>query len=235
MINAGAGIEAGPHRRRLRPLIAALCASVALGIGAGAGLHALLERNGSAATAQPQAPARAPASGLYGQATWVAGARPAPAIRALRDQGGHGFSLSSLRGRTVAIAFFDSYCAQACPLEGRALAAAERSLPAAQRPVLVVISVNPRDSPDSTRAAARKWGLSRVAAWHWLRGSHAQLSRVWRDYHIFVAPPRNGDISHTEALYLIDRHGDERSGYLYPFAPRFVTRDLRTLAKKGKA
>ena len=36
----------------------------------------------------------------------------------------------------------------------------------------------------------------------------------------------DGDISHTEALYLIDRRGDERSGYLYPFVPRFVTLDL---------
>ncbi len=41
----------------------------------------------------------------------------------------------------------------------------------------------------------------------------------------------NGDIAHTEALYLIDRHGYERSGYLYPFVPRFVAHDLRTLAR----
>ena len=89
----------------------------------------------------------------------------------------------------------------------------------AQRPVLVVVSVNPRDTPASTRAAVRKWGLAGVAGWHWLRGSHAQLAASGRAYHIFVAPPANGDIAHTEALYLIDRRGDERSAYLYPFAP----------------
>jgi cytochrome oxidase Cu insertion factor (SCO1/SenC/PrrC family) len=154
---------------------------------------------------------------------------------ALRDQRGRPFSLGSLRGRTVAMVFFDSHCNQACPLEGRALAAAERSLPAANRPVLVLVSVNPRDTIASTRAAARKWGLAAVAPWHWLRGTHAELARVWRDYHIFVAPPRDGDISHTEALYLIDRSGDERSGYLYPFVPRFVTLDLRTLAAERGA
>ena len=101
--------------------------------------------------------------------------------------------------------------------------------------MLVIVSVNPRDTATSTRAAVRKWGLAGVAPWHWLRGTHAGLATVWRDYHIFVAPPRDGDIAHTEALYLIDRRGDERSGYLYPFVPRFVTLDLRTLATERGA
>ena len=225
MTDAGAGIEAGGlPGRRLAPWIAlGLCAAVVAGIGIGAGLHRLRGDHGLLTAPKP-------ATGLHGQATWAAGVRPAPAITTLRDQSGRTFSLGSLRGRTVTMAFFDSYCKQACPLEGRALAAAERSLPIAQRPVLVVVSVNPRDTPASTRAAVAKWGLAGVAPWHWLRGSHAQLARVWREYHIFVAPPRDGDISHTEALYLIDRRGDERSGYLYPFVPRFVTLDLNKLA-----
>lgn len=236
MIDAGAGIEAGGlRRRRLAPWIAlGLCAAVAAGVGLGAGLHRLRGDHGLLAGQRPATAVQRPANGLHGQATWAAGVKPAPAITTLRDQSGRVFSLGSLHGRTVAMAFFDSYCKQACPLEGRALAAAEQSLPAAQRPVLVVVSVNPRDTPASTRDAVRKWGLAGVAPWHWLRGTHAQLARVWRDYHIFVAPPRNGDISHTEALYLIDRRGDERSGYLYPFLPRFVTLDLRKLATERK-
>jgi cytochrome oxidase Cu insertion factor (SCO1/SenC/PrrC family) len=222
--------------RRVRPgpvgrawLVLGLGAALAVGVGVGAALHALSARHDSPAVA-----AR-PSTGLYGQASWPAGARPAPAIRTLRDQTGRGFSLASLHGRTVAIAFFDSYCTQACPLEGRALAHAERSLRAAQRPVLVVVSVNPRDTPASTSAAVRRWGLSQVAPWHWLRGSHDQLARVWREYHIAVSPPHDGDIAHTEALYLLGRNGDERSGYLYPFAPQFVSRDLRTLATERRS
>ena len=58
----------------------------------------------------------------------------------------------------------------------------------------------------------------------------AGVSARSRAYHIYVAPPANGDISHTEALYLIDRRGDERSGYLYPYAPGFVAPDLGVLA-----
>jgi cytochrome oxidase Cu insertion factor (SCO1/SenC/PrrC family) len=205
LIDAGAGIEAGGlHRRRLAPWIAlGLCGAVGIGVAAGAGLRRLQGDHGLL-------PTQRSATGLHGQATWAAGTHPAPAIATLRDQSGRMFSLGSLHGRTVAMAFFDSHCNQACPLEGRALASAERSLPAAQRPVLVVVSVNPRDTAASTRAAVRKWGLAGVAPWHWLRGTHAELARVWRDYHIFVAPPRDGDVAHTEALYLIDRRGDER-------------------------
>jgi protein SCO1 len=169
---------------------------------------------------------------LTGEATWPAGVRPAPPIAALHDQRGQPFSLGALRGRTVAMVFFDSHCRQECPLAGRALAGAERSLPPAQRPVLVVVSVNPLDTAASTRAAARSWGLSGLAPWHWLRGTHSELARVWRAYRIYVQPER-GDIAHTEALYLIDRRGDERSGFLYPYLPDRVTHDLRVLAGAG--
>ncbi len=149
-------------------------------------------------------------------------------IDTLRDQSGRLFSLASLRGRPVAIEFFDSHCKQECPLAGRALAAAERQLPRAQRPVLVVVSVNPLDTPASTRAAIKAWGLAGLAPWHWLRGTHAQLAPVWSAYHIFVKPEK-GDITHTEALYLLDRRGDERSGYLYPYIPVRVAHDMRVL------
>jgi hypothetical protein len=34
----------------------------------------------------------------------------------------------------------------------------------------------------------------------------------------------------TPVVYLVDRRGDERTGYLFPFAPAFVEGDLRALA-----
>ncbi len=219
-MEAGAGhLDRVPRSR----MAAVLAAAALAGLGIGIGWHLL-------ATAPPSPATPVPAfSALHGAATWAPGARPAPAITALRDQTGGSFSLSSLRGRTVAMVFFDSHCHQQCPLAGRALAAAERSLPPAQRPVLVVVSVNPLDTASSSRAAARAWGLAGLAPWHWLRGTHRQLARAWTGYGIDVKPER-GDISHTEALYLIDRHGDERSAYLFPYVPSFVEHDMRTLA-----
>jgi len=34
----------------------------------------------------------------------------------------------------------------------------------------------------------------------------------------------------TPVVYLLDRRGDERTGYLFPFAPAFLEGDLRVLA-----
>ncbi|HEX3618373.1 MAG TPA: SCO family protein [Solirubrobacteraceae bacterium] len=209
---------------------AALLALV-IGGGVGVGVY-LLTRPAAAPLTAKTVLMR---NGLYGDATWAAGSVRAPAISTLRDQSGGRFALSSLHGHTVAIVFFDSYCRQECPLEGRQLAAAERRLPVAQRPQLVVVSVNPKDTAASVAKAIREWGLAGVAPWHWLMGSHAQLGRIWAEYGIQVSPPVDGDINHTEALYLVDRKGYERAGYLWPFASRFATYDMRALATRRVA
>jgi cytochrome oxidase Cu insertion factor (SCO1/SenC/PrrC family) len=210
-----------------RTLLLAGVGAVLVGVGIGAGLHFLM--SGSRTLRAAVVNLR---NGLYGDATWAPGQVLAPNITTLHDQTGSRFSLSSLRGHTVAIAFFDSHCHQECPLEGRQLAAAESSLPRTQRPDLVVVSVNPKDTPASAARAMREWGLAGVAPWHWLMGTHRQLAKVWAAYHIEVAPPVNGDIGHTEALYLLDRSGHERAGYLWPFASRFATYDMRALATR---
>jgi cytochrome oxidase Cu insertion factor (SCO1/SenC/PrrC family) len=207
-----------PRRRR-----AAVFVTVALLAAVSGGFVAHLTRD------EPGLAAPA-AGGLDGAATRAPGRRPAPQITTLHDQNGRAFSLPSLRGRTVAVAFFDSHCHAECPLEGRALATAERALSAARRPVLVAISVNPADTGASARAAVRSWGLAGLAPWYWLMGDRAQLRSVWRAYRIYVGPEVHGDIAHTEALYLLDGRGDERSAYLYPFMPRFVAHDLRRLS-----
>jgi cytochrome oxidase Cu insertion factor (SCO1/SenC/PrrC family) len=222
-MEARARLRGASGARNARLIAAVLAGAILLGVAVGFASHLLLTAGRAPAAVRTAEPL------FDGEATWAAGARPAPAIDTLRDQNGRLFSLASLHGRPVAIEFFDSHCKQECPLAGRALAAAERLLPRAERPVLVVVSVNPLDTPASTRAAVRAWGLAGVAPWYWLRGTRAQLAPVWSAYHIFVKPEK-GDIVHTEALYLLDRRGDERSGYLYPYVPARVGHDLRILA-----
>jgi cytochrome oxidase Cu insertion factor (SCO1/SenC/PrrC family) len=199
---------------------------IVLAVGVGLGVHRLTAN--SAATSASRIVSER--HGMFGPASWAPGVRPAPPIGGLSDQHGQPLSLATLHGRTVAMVFFDSHCHAECPLEGRALASAERALPRSERPVLVAVSVNPLDTRSSVAAAVRAWGLAGLAPWYWMMGSHRQLRPVWRAYHIYVGPKVNGDIAHTEAVYLIDRRGYERSAYLYPFAPRFVTHDLRRLA-----
>ena len=76
--------------------------------------------------------------------------------------------------------------------------------------------------------AARKWHLP--ADFEWLLGTHAQLAPVWRAYGIAVRPTKDGDVEHSDAFYVVDRSGDERAGFLSPFIPGLLTRDLRRLA-----
>jgi cytochrome oxidase Cu insertion factor (SCO1/SenC/PrrC family) len=228
MTHGAAAIRHRVSRHAAGRVAAVLALAIVGGIGAGAGAHVLLAGGAGRAAAATSA-RHGP---LRGQATWAAGTRPAPAITTLHDQTGAHFTLASLRGHTVAVEFFDSHCKAECPLAGRALAASERTLPAAQRPVLVVVSVNPQDTKASVREAIRSWGLAALAPWHWLMGTHAQLAPVWGAYRIFVKPTR-GDISHTEALYLLDRRGDERSGYLFPYLPASVSHDMRELAGRA--
>ncbi len=211
-------------RVSLRLAMMILLVAVVVGAGGGAVLR-LLHGSGTAA-ARPALPT------LHGQAVWKAGARRAPNF-VLRDQSGSAVSLASLRGSPVVLTFLDSQCKSSCPIEGRQLGSILRRLPAAQRPTLVIVSVDqPGDTPAGIRHALAKWNLNGPWTVHWLNArTHAQLASVWRSYGIRVVPATN-DIVHSLALYLIDRRGFERTAYLFPFLPGFVQRDLGRLARE---
>jgi protein SCO1 len=168
---------------------------------------------------------------LHGQASWGAGERAAPPFR-LRDQNRRVVSLPELRDRPVLLTFLDSRCVEQCPLAGRQLGTILRGMPAADRPTLLIVSVNPAgDTPASIRHATAAWRLAGPYRWRWLRGKRSELAAVWRAYGIAVEP-RTNTITHGLTLYLIDRRGFERTGYLFPFLPNFVALDLQTLARE---
>jgi cytochrome oxidase Cu insertion factor (SCO1/SenC/PrrC family) len=103
------------------------------------------------------------------------------------------------------------------------------SLPRSQRPIVIVVSVNPwEDTPASARRAIGRFGLAGFR-WRWLLGSRAQLEGVWRKYGIEVKRT-TADIAHTDALYLVDSEGYERAGMVYPFLPTWISTDLKLLA-----
>jgi cytochrome oxidase Cu insertion factor (SCO1/SenC/PrrC family) len=209
-------------RFRGRFALVAIAAAAMAGIGIGVVAHLVASEPARAEVGLPS---------LHGQATWAAGQRPAPPI-SLRDQNGSVVSLRALRSRPVLLTFFDSHCDQQCPVMGRQLATMLRRMPAAERPTLTIVSVNPAgDTPAGIRRAMSEWRLMGPWSWHWLRGTRSELAPVWREYGIAVEPKTN-DITHGLALYLIDRKGFERTGYLFPFLPNFVSLDLKTLARE---
>lgn len=178
----------------------------------------------------------APAKPFSAAATWGAGVRPAPAFR-LRDQAGKPVSPASLRGRTAIVTFIDPVCRSLCPLEAKVLMRASHSLPAAERPAIVAVSVNPwEDKAANYRLDARHWQLD--SSWRWAVGSHAQLAAVWKDYDIAVQVQSRKiqgvtvrDIVHTEASYIVDRTGHERALFIYPFKAKDVAKTLRDVAR----
>ena len=207
---------------RRRWYAVSVAAAAAVGIAIGVAFHARLA--GSAAAGPTAGPA------LHGQATWGAGRRAAPAF-ALRDQHGRVVTIASLHGRSIALTFLDSLCKESCPIEGRILASAIRQVGGAARPQLLVVSVDPGgDTPRSVARAAREWKLP--ADTIWLFGTHAQLKPVWDAYQITVDPV-SGDIVHSTAVYLLDKRGYERAGFLMPFVPGLVADDFRVLGAEA--
>ena len=192
--------------RRLVGVVIAL--ATAVGVGAGVGLHLAL----GSGDARPSLALPA----LHGQAVWSAGRRPAPGF-ALRDQDGRLVSLAGEHGRPVVVAFVHSRCAQRCRMEGRLLAAAEREVAPAQRPVLLVIGASPN-------ANVRAWRIP--GQWHLLLGSRDALARVWHAYGVAVGRS-------STPFFVIDRRGFERAGVIAPFLPPFVADDFRALAEEA--
>lgn len=206
---------------RLRLPAFAVALAAASGIALGVAVHAV--------TGGTRRASGLPA--MHGQASWSPGVRRAPPF-ALRDQKRTLVSLAALHRRPVLLTFLDSRCRSRCPLEGRVLGTMLRRMAPADRPTLLVVGVDPSgDTRASIRHAMAKWRLAGPWEWHWLRGTKRRLARVWRSYGITVEPT-TGDTTHGMALYLIDRRGFERAGYLYPFVPSFVALDLRTLAEE---
>jgi protein SCO1/2 len=175
-------------------------------------------------TASPVSPA---ATGFVADIVIPPNTSPAPDFT-LRDQNNQPVSITSVRGRVVALTFLDSHCKQLCPLEADQLAQVQGSLGKSVPLSVLVVSVAPAtDTPASERAFAAEhhW----TGDWHWLTGTQAQLAAVWKAYSIAVQISPE-DIIHSSVLYLIDRGGYERAGFAAGLVPDLVARDVRYLA-----
>ncbi len=218
---------AGGATRLLQPRLLVVVAALALGVLAGV----LIARS---RTSSPSAPT-GPAAVGEPQVEWAAGARPAPDF-ALTDQSGRPVSIAAFSGRPVIVTFIDPLCRNLCPLEAKILERAEARLPAAQRPAILSVSVNRWGNAQHTLVQdVARWNLH--SNWHWAVGPAPALAKVWRDYQIGVRDvPRTvagitvHNIEHTEAAYVLDRNGDERALFLYPFTAAEVASTVTRIA-----
>jgi cytochrome oxidase Cu insertion factor (SCO1/SenC/PrrC family) len=221
-------VSDSPSSKRFSWLkIALVAGAIAGGAGVGIGV-AIAQGSGGSSALKPTIP-------VDPGTTFAAGKRPAPDFT-LRDQTGRMISMRSLRGRTVVLAFIDPVCRNLCPFEAKVLNGVVAGLPAAERPAIVAVSVNPwGQAPRNLRLDATKWRL--VPQWRWALGGYRSLERVWERYAIAVqvhtktlAGITEHTVDHTEAAYVIDPSGYERALFTYPYRSADVVNAVRRVS-----
>ena len=131
---------------------------------------------------------------------------------------------------TSVVTFMDPRCTSECPIEGRRLASVLLRLPAASRPTIV--DGQRQSGGDGSRGRARDEEVGAPRRYRTLvvLGSHAAA----RAGLAGLRRSRCADeATSCTALSSTSRPaGNERTGYLFPFLPSFVQRDLATLARE---
>ncbi|HEX5309579.1 MAG TPA: redoxin domain-containing protein [Solirubrobacteraceae bacterium] len=161
-------------------------------------------------------------------ATYPAGVRAPDFV--LPDLSGQTVSLSSQRGRVVALVFLPGDC-RTCVLVAQQLRGALDELGRSANVRAILISTAPDgDSRARARAFLTKTALLGRASY--LLASEARLRPVWRAYH--VTPPRiAGQAAAEDAItvLLIDPRGLQRVGFgIEQITPEALSHDIRLLS-----
>jgi len=140
---------------------------------------------------------------------------------ALQTQAGQPMQLSDLRGKVVLLDFFYASCPDFCPVVTAKIGTLQRRLKQqgvlGRDVVLLSASFDPeRDTPDALRRYA-KTARAEPGGWFFLRGADAEVSRLVRDYDVWVKQSPDGSFDHSMRIYLIDREARIREIYNYTF------------------
>jgi protein SCO1 len=155
----------------------------------------------------------APALGPAALGALPAGLRDTPAPRvALRALSSGArtpapFDTASLRGRPYFVSFLYVHCTTTCPLIGEELRETLHRLgPLARRVAVVGISVQPEGD---TPGAVRHWLAlhHEPANFHYVLGTRAQLTPVWKAWYTSPQPVGDQPSVHTATVWVIDAHG----------------------------
>jgi protein SCO1/2 len=151
----------------------------------------------------------------------------------LTDQAGHTFTLSEQRGRAVALFFGYGHCPDICPTTLSSLARAKAVLGSRGADVeIVFVTVDPeRDTAETLGKYVAAFDRSIVA----LTGTSAQLEPVYKAYFVYHEKQKpdgsaNGyAVSHSAAIFMIDRSGRLRTVGGWDDDPKTLARTLEDL------
>jgi cytochrome oxidase Cu insertion factor (SCO1/SenC/PrrC family) len=165
---------------------------------------------------------------FHGQGDWAPGQRRAPGFT-LRDQAGASVSLAGQRGKPVLVTFLTAARGGGSGPEAASLAQAQELTAGSRRPTVDIIGLDTAaDTPTVVRAAIGRWHLK--GRYEWLTGTPGEITQLEREYGVGSAPQSaNTGAPLSTPLYLVDRAGFERAGYLYPFFPTVLAADLERL------
>lgn len=147
----------------------------------------------------------------------------------LTDQFGKPISLSQFRGEPVVLTFMYTHCPDICPLTAEKLRQVQQALGKDSAHVMMLaVSIDPKGD---SRAAALNFSQTHklTSNWHYLIGTHDELSPVWNSYSIYAQSADPNKVTHTDALYLIDKQGRERIFFADDFTNAQLTNDLKIL------
>lgn len=178
--------------------------------------------------------------------------QPAPDFT-LTDQRGEQVTLSSLHGDAIALTFIYTNCTDVCPLIAEKLHAAYEQLSSSeqQNVQLLAVTVDPaRDDAAALQQFSEKHSLANVANWHAMTGDPATLAKIWKAYYIDAsgmiyqdASPSPGTTgtpstttagsppAHTDAIYIIDKDGNERVLMRSSADYKAIAANLKALSK----
>jgi protein SCO1 len=171
-------------------------------------------------------------------ATVLSPPRPLPPLD-LVDHDNRAFGNERLRGRWTFMFFGFTSCPDACPTTMTALAQTQKllaGLPEAQRPQVVLISVDPeRDTPERLAAYVKAFDPSFVG----VTATRAAVDELARQMGVLVAINKldggNYTVDHSAAVFLIDPDGAMRALFSPPHEPKLIAEDYRRIAKSAGA
>ena len=168
----------------------------------------------TATTTTVAPPATASTSHLSGAMQTFMGLREietAPATSfALLDQRNQTWSLGAAKGKVVVLTFFDSSCADICPVEGAEIKLAQAMLGASSKGVdFVIVNADPAQlsvNPDPRALSVP--GLQHSPSVFFVTGSLRQLNAVWIHYGLGVRTGAvAGQLVHNNLMYFISTSG----------------------------
>jgi protein SCO1/2 len=145
------------------------------------------------------------------------GKQPAPNFR-LSDQEGKQISLAQFKGKPVVLTFLYTHCPDVCPLTAEHLHSTLLKMGSdAQKVGILAVSTDPKRDD---QAAALKFTDEHNMRnyWHFLIGTHEQLSSVWSAYSVY-AQQQQTTVNHSFAVYVIDKQGNSRAFIGQDFKP----------------